>query len=54
MGLANGGIGYIPTRKAIREGGYESDTRKVVDEAEDIIFDKSLALLKRVRALPAG
>jgi len=54
VGLANGGIGYIPTRKAIREGGYESDTRKVVDEAEDIIFDKSLALLKRVRALPAG
>jgi len=54
VGLANGGIGYIPTRKAIREGGYESDTRKTVDEAEDIIFDQSLALLKRVRALPTG
>ncbi len=54
VGLANGGIGYIPTRKAIREGGYESDTRKVDDSAEDIIFDQSLALLKRVRALLAA
>ena len=40
--------GYIPTRRAIGEGGYESDTRQMDDSAEDIITVQSLALLRSV------
>ena len=48
IGLANGEIGYVPTRKAIREGGYAVDTREIGDTAEDIIVAKSCALLEKV------
>lgn len=48
IGLANGDIGYVPTRKAVRQGGYESDARQVDESAEEIIFEQSLALLKRI------
>ncbi len=51
IGLANGEIGYVPTRKAIREGGYAVDTREVDDTAEDIIVAKSCALLEKVYSL---
>jgi hypothetical protein len=51
VGLANGCIGYIPTRKAIGQGGYESETRELDDAAEDIIMAQSLALLERVHGL---
>ena len=50
IGLANGKTGYIPTRKAIREGGYAVDTRRLDDSAEDIIFDQSISLLKRLHS----
>jgi len=48
IGLANGEIGYVPTGKAICEGGYAVDTREVGDEAEDIVVSRSLALLEQV------
>ncbi len=48
VGLANGCVGYVPTRKAIDEGGYAVDTRRVDAEAEDIIMDNSLALLSKL------
>ena len=48
LGLANGCVGYIPTRQAISEGGYEPETRETDDSAEDIIVDQSLTLLRRV------
>jgi hypothetical protein len=51
VGLANGEIGYIPTRKAIGEGGYAEDTRPADDSAEDIIVEHSLALLNDVFTL---
>ena len=47
LGLVNGKMGYIPTRKAISEGGYAVDTRCVDAEAEDILVEKSLTLLNR-------
>jgi neutral ceramidase len=50
IGLANGHIGYVPTRKAIHEGGYAEDTRGVDDAAEEIIVQKSLSLLRQVHA----
>ncbi len=48
IGLANGEIGYVPTRKAISEGGYAVDTREVGEEAEEIIVSQSLTLLEQV------
>jgi hypothetical protein len=48
IGLANGYVGYVPTRKAIGEGGYAEDVRRVDAGAEDAILSKSLELLKQV------
>ncbi|HEX9617795.1 MAG TPA: hypothetical protein VGA03_10295 [Anaerolineales bacterium] len=48
IGLANGYVGYVPTRKAIGEGGYAEDVRRVDADAEDAILSKSLELLKQV------
>ncbi|MDO9542581.1 MAG: neutral/alkaline non-lysosomal ceramidase N-terminal domain-containing protein [Kiritimatiellia bacterium] len=50
IGLANGGFGYALTSKAIREGGYETDTRVVDESAEEIVFQQSTTLLKRLHA----
>lgn len=50
MGVANGNIGYVPTRKAISEGSYEVDVRQLDASAEDIIVEKSLSLLRKVHA----
>ena len=48
IGLANGCVGYIPTREAIAQGGYEVDTRRAGDDAEEIIVEHSLVLLRKV------
>ncbi len=49
IGLANGYVGYVPTREAIEQGGYEPDVRRVDDSAGDIVMEQSLALLRMVR-----
>lgn len=46
--LANGSVGYVPTRKAIGEGGYSVDVRRVDADAEDVILSQSQVLLKQV------
>jgi neutral ceramidase len=46
LGLANGYTGYIPTDKAIGEGGYAEDTRRVDAQAEGIIMRESMSLLQ--------
>ncbi|MCA1809627.1 MAG: neutral/alkaline non-lysosomal ceramidase N-terminal domain-containing protein [Lentisphaerae bacterium] len=51
IGLANGSIGYVPTRRAIKEGGYAVSVRRVDDAAEDIVIKQSLALLNRMYAM---
>jgi hypothetical protein len=48
IGLANGYVGYVPTRKAIGEGGYAEDVRRVDASAEDLVVVQSLALLHRL------
>lgn len=48
IGLANGQVGYIPTRQAIHEGGYAEDTRRVDEAAESIVLAQSLALLRQL------
>jgi len=48
IGLANGAVGYVPTRKAIAEGGYAVDVRRVDADAEDAILSQSLRLLGQI------
>jgi hypothetical protein len=48
IGLANGSVGYVPARKAIGEGGYAVDVRRVGDDAEDVVLSQSQALLRSV------
>jgi len=48
IGLANGHLGYVPTRKAISEGGYAVDVRRVDADAEDVILSTSLELLQQM------
>lgn len=48
IGLANGHVGYLPTRKAIAEGGYAEEVRAVDAAAEDVAVAHSLSLLNQV------
>jgi hypothetical protein len=48
IGLANGAIGYVPTRVAIQQGGYEVETRRLADSAADLVTEHSLSLLRDV------
>jgi neutral ceramidase len=50
VGLADGYMGYVPTRQAIAEGGYAEDTRHVDAGAEEIILERSLALLRSIHS----
>jgi hypothetical protein len=50
VGLADGYMGYVPTRQAIVEGGYAEDTRHVDAAAEDVITQRSLSLLRSIYA----
>ncbi len=54
IGLANGYVGYVPTRKAIGEGGYAEDTRHVDETAEQFVVEHSLALLHHLHGTPNG
>lgn len=45
VGYANGYVGYVPTKQAIEEGGYEAVATQFAPEAGDIIIEESLALL---------
>lgn len=49
VGLTNGYVGYVPTRKAVREGGYAEETRNVDASAAARILKQSLALLDDLR-----
>ena len=49
--VANGYLGYVPTRRAICEGGYESRPgtgSRLEEGAEDIIVDQAVRLLDRL------
>ncbi|RKY67439.1 MAG: hypothetical protein DRQ02_07330 [Candidatus Latescibacterota bacterium] len=45
VGYANGYVGYVPTKQAFEEGGYEAVTAQLVPEDIDIVVEESLALL---------
>jgi len=48
VGLANGHVGYVPTRKAIAEGGYAEEVRRLDAAAADVAVAYSLSLLNQV------
>jgi len=52
IGLANGCLGYIPTGRAIREGGYATrpGSSCLIEDAEDLIVEHALMLLGRLHA----
>jgi neutral ceramidase len=50
VGLANGYIGYLPTREAYQAGGYEVVSAKCAAEAEDTLIKKALELEERLFA----
>ena len=45
MGLANASIGYIPTRRAYEEGGYEPTSSRLVPGSGERLVEEALALL---------
>ena len=45
MGLTNGNNGYFPSTKAVAEGGYAVDTRRVDPPTEQIIIDSCADML---------
>jgi hypothetical protein len=49
VGLANGSIGYLPTRAAFEAGGYEAVATRYAVGAGEIVRDTSLAMLRRLQ-----
>ncbi len=49
MELANDSIGYIPTRKAFDEGGYEVTSSVLAPGAGEIVVEEALSLLRGLR-----
>lgn len=44
IGIANGYIGYLPTKAAHSDGGYEVVSSKVAPESEDMLYDEAAKL----------
>jgi hypothetical protein len=47
-GYSNGGFGYIPTKDAYPEGGYEIEATPFAPDAADVLVDAALRLLHNV------
>jgi hypothetical protein len=49
-GYSNGGFGYIPTREAFAEGGYEPQATPFAPEAADVLVEEGIQLLRKIAA----
>lgn len=47
-GYTNGGFGYIPTRAAFREGGYETEATPFSEDAAEALTAETVRLLKEL------
>lgn len=54
VGIANGYIGYLPTREAHGAGGYEVVSSKCRPEAADVLIEKAVELERHFFGGPAG
>lgn len=50
IGYANARLGYVPTRAAYDEGGYEVGVSQLAAEAGDLIVDAAARVVREVRA----
>jgi hypothetical protein len=46
--LANDGIGYIPTKEAFSQGGYEAITSRMSPGGGELVVAKAIELLKKL------
>ena len=51
-GYTNGGFGYIPTREAYQEGGYEVEISPFSPDAAEIVVRETLAMLTELAGNP--
>jgi hypothetical protein len=49
-GYSNGGFGYIPTRAAFAEGGYETEATPFAPGVADVLIEESVQLLEELAA----
>lgn len=49
LGLANEAIGYVPTRRAYDEGGYEPTSSRLAPGGGELLVDAALELLNTLR-----
>ena len=47
--LTNGSHGYLPTRAAFQEGGYEANNNPFTEELEDLLVENALQLLNSLK-----
>jgi hypothetical protein len=52
-GYSHGGSGYVPTRQAFAEGGYEVETSLFSPDAADILADEAIGLLRELAEVRA-
>jgi hypothetical protein len=46
--LANGSIGYIPTRRAYRQGNYEVVSARCDEGSGELLVDAAIRMLKEI------
>lgn len=49
--LANGSVGYIPTRRAFGEGNYEVVSSRVAEGSGELLVDAALGILRELHSL---
>jgi neutral ceramidase len=49
IGLANEAIGYVPTRRAFEEGGYEPTSSRLLPGGGERLIEETLAMLSQLR-----
>lgn len=48
VGIANGYIGYLPTRESYKDGGYEVVSARCAEETHELLIDRAIELEKQL------
>jgi hypothetical protein len=54
VGYCNDLVGYLPTREAYRDGGYEVETSRVAEGSGELVVATALAAMREMRATAAS